>query len=243
MLQLPGRPGDANTRALGQVYRESFTGLTTDTVALTYEPTATVDGVHLELVFKNGQLLDGAGGGAGFQVRERFTGISGTSLPLTNFPVVAGTELVFKNGQLLDDHPAQEVDVTPLVTELDTLTVTVGSVSVSVTASGTASPSGDSVDVSGSGTGSGSGTIDDGTAHGVGTLEVEPARGGYTIDGPTGEITLDNAADPADVFTVLYTYGVGADGTAGYEIDGATLTLATPLVETDVLIVQYPYRN
>lgn len=243
MLQLPNSPDSANVRALGQTYRESFTGVTGDTVTLTYEPVQTLDDVHLELVFKNGQLLDGTGGGSGVLARERFTGVSGTSLPLTNFPVVAGTELVFKNGQLLDDHPAQSVSLTGMHTELDTLTVTVDTVSVSVSATGTASPSGDSVSVTGSGSGSGTGTIDDGTATGVGTLEVEPARGGYTIDGPTGVITLDNAADPSDVFSVLYTYGVGADGTAGYDIDGATLTLATPLVSTDVLIVQYPYRN
>lgn len=242
MITLPQQPSDANVRALGQIYREAFTGETGTAIGLTYEPVPTVDGVSLILVFKNGQLLDGAGGGAGAFTRESFTGLTATTFTLTKHPMVAGTELLFKNGQLLDGHPAQSVSLTTMHTLLDSDAVTVNTLSVAVTASGTDS-AGDTVTVTGSGSGTGTATVNNKQATGVGSLVVEPARGSYTIVGTSGVVTLGTAAIASDIFTVLYQYGVGTTGTAGYTIDGKTLTLASALVTTDTVIIQYPYRT
>lgn len=242
MIQLPGTAATANERALGALYRDVFSGVTGTSVGLTYEPVPTVDGVRLELVIKNGVVIGTTGGGAGATKIETFTGLTTSTVNLTNFPVVAGSVLFFKNGQLLDGHAAQSVSLTSMHTNLDSDAVTVDTLSVSVTASGTASPSGDSVSVTGSGSGTGTGHVNNKQATGVGTLEVEPARGSYTINTTTGVITLGTAAIAGDIFTALYSYGVGTTGSAGYTIDGKTLTLATALVATDTLVVQYPYR-
>lgn len=68
MLQLPGTPTDNNERALAQVYRERFTGLTGTAITLLNVPARTADDVGLERVFKNGLLLDPAGGASGYTI-------------------------------------------------------------------------------------------------------------------------------------------------------------------------------
>jgi hypothetical protein len=57
MKQLATAP-TANERALAAEYRERFTGLVVATITLTKTPLRTVDDVGLELLFKNGTLLD-----------------------------------------------------------------------------------------------------------------------------------------------------------------------------------------
>lgn len=68
MLQMPGVPADSNERALAQVYRERFTGLTGTAITLAYTPAQTADSVGLERVYKNGALLDHAGGASGYSI-------------------------------------------------------------------------------------------------------------------------------------------------------------------------------
>jgi hypothetical protein len=59
MRALPQQPETANIRALAQVYRERFTGLTGTTITLQHVVTTTQFGDEgLEHVFKNGVLLD-----------------------------------------------------------------------------------------------------------------------------------------------------------------------------------------
>ena len=61
MITLPLPPSQTE-RALAQVYREEFTGLTTVTLTLTNPVAQTLDGKSLLLLFKNGTLLsEGAG--------------------------------------------------------------------------------------------------------------------------------------------------------------------------------------
>lgn len=67
MKQLTEQP-TANERVLGAEYRERFTGLTTVAIGLTKVPLRTVDDVGLELVFKNGALLDPTGGAGGYTI-------------------------------------------------------------------------------------------------------------------------------------------------------------------------------
>jgi hypothetical protein len=67
MKQLP-EAATANERALALEYRERFTGLTTAAIQLAYAPLQTADGVGLELVFKNGALLDPNGGAGGYSI-------------------------------------------------------------------------------------------------------------------------------------------------------------------------------
>lgn len=57
MKSLPSQPETPNVRVLAQEYREEFTGLTTAVVTLANAPLETVNGVGLELVFKNGALV------------------------------------------------------------------------------------------------------------------------------------------------------------------------------------------
>lgn len=57
MIQLPTPPESPNVRALAFHYRETFTGLTSDTVTLAYTPVRTVNDVGLESVTLNGQRL------------------------------------------------------------------------------------------------------------------------------------------------------------------------------------------
>lgn len=59
MKQLPQAPSP-NERVLAQEYRERFTGLTGTTLTLTHLPLRTVNTLALELLFKNGALLDPA---------------------------------------------------------------------------------------------------------------------------------------------------------------------------------------
>lgn len=67
MKILPEAPS-ANERALALEYRERFTGLTVVAIQLAYAPLQTGDGVGLELVFKNGALLDPNGGAGGYTI-------------------------------------------------------------------------------------------------------------------------------------------------------------------------------
>lgn len=68
MLQLPTTPDNNNERALAQVYRERFTGLTGTALTLLNTPARTADDTGLERVFKNGALLDPAGGAGGYSI-------------------------------------------------------------------------------------------------------------------------------------------------------------------------------
>jgi len=61
MRALPQQPESPNIRALSQIYRERFTSLTGTTITLAYIPATTQNtNEGLELVFKNGTLLDPA---------------------------------------------------------------------------------------------------------------------------------------------------------------------------------------
>lgn len=107
MLQLPMQPDSENVRALAQVYREEFTGLTTATVTLAQEPARTVDGVGVEQVYRNGRLLAATAVTTTSDAmtttfaRERRTGSTSTTWTLADAPDT-GLELVWKNGTLLD---------------------------------------------------------------------------------------------------------------------------------------------
>lgn len=70
MKQLSAPPS-TNEAVLAAEYRERFTGLVTATVTLTKLPLRTVDDVGLELVFKNGALLDPNGGAGGYSTSGR----------------------------------------------------------------------------------------------------------------------------------------------------------------------------
>lgn len=67
MLTVPTPPTPME-RALGQVYREEFTGLTTVAVTLTNAVAQTLDGKSLLLLFKNGALLSEGAGAAKYTV-------------------------------------------------------------------------------------------------------------------------------------------------------------------------------
>lgn len=110
MKRLPHRPESANVQVLAQEYREEFTGVTGTTITLQFPPIRTTDDIGLELIFKNGSLIDGASAGASSAARERFTGITAATFTLAAKPVV-GVELVFKNGALLDGRAAQTAAV------------------------------------------------------------------------------------------------------------------------------------
>jgi hypothetical protein len=84
---LPEAP-TPNERALALEYRERFTGLTIALVQLAYAPVQTADGVGLELVFKNGALLDPNGGAGGYT-------ISGSAITLGT-AAIAGDVFVVK---------------------------------------------------------------------------------------------------------------------------------------------------
>lgn len=262
MKQLPFPPASVNERALASEYRDTFTGLTGTGLTLTYPPMRTIDGVALELVFKNGTLLDGSSAGVTSVSRESFTGVVALFFTLAHLPVT-GNELVFKNGRLLDGHAARTL--TPAVKESLEEDFT-GGTSATLTLAHT--PDGNNILVFKNGAllrrvaGAthytlASNVVTLGTApiaadevivwYQWGTvlsLAVELADGTYTIDGATGKITPSVAPAAADVWTVWYQYGgaVGG-GAAGYAIDGATLTLATALVAADQVVVLYPYRQ
>lgn len=68
MRQLPAQPESANVRALAQWYRERFTGLTGTAITLAQTPVRTSDDVGLELVVKNGAILDPSGGASGYSI-------------------------------------------------------------------------------------------------------------------------------------------------------------------------------
>lgn len=207
MKQLPQPPATPNERALASQYIDSFTGRTGTSITLSHPVAATVDGIGLAQVFKNGVLLSTIGGGAPILKRETFTGV-GSTFTLAHHPMMAGTELVFRNGQLLDGHGP----------------VTVSATSIHVTASGTDSR-GDTVTVTGAGTGTfipdpgNSGYSIDGTT-GVVTPGDTPdgsevftvlywyAHGAsdpdYTIDGSV--LTVVDALVASDSVLVFYPY-------------------------------------
>lgn len=61
MIQLPSAPESPNIRALANRYRQSFTGLTVNTLTLDYFPVRTANDVGVEQVLLNGQKLDTPG--------------------------------------------------------------------------------------------------------------------------------------------------------------------------------------
>lgn len=67
MKQLSEYP-TTNERVLAAEYRDRFTGLTTAAITLSKVPIRTIDDVGLELVFKNGALLDPNGGAGGYSI-------------------------------------------------------------------------------------------------------------------------------------------------------------------------------
>lgn len=257
-------PPSANERVLAQEYHDSFTGVATDTIELTYEPIRTVDDVGLELVFKNGTLLSGAAGGASTATRETFTGIVGADFTLANAPVI-GSELVFRNGTLIDDRAARTANVTVNVKQIQYEDFT-GGTSASLTLANSCDgqalvfkngvalrKGGGAAQFTVSGT-----TVTLGTAPAApdeilvwyqwtntasDTVTVDDAPGDYTIDAG-GVITPSVAPVASDVFVVWYLAGgASGGGSAGYTIDGRTLTLSTALVVSDALEVFYAYRN
>lgn len=87
MRTLPSPP-TANERALAQWYRERFTGLTTTAITLAQTPVRTADDVGLELVVKNGAVLDPSGGASGYS-------ISGPSITLGTAAIAGDVFLIF----------------------------------------------------------------------------------------------------------------------------------------------------
>ena len=85
MLTLPSAP-TSTERALGQLYWEQFTGLTTVAVTLTYPVAETQDAKALLLVFKNGLVLSQGAGAANYTV-------TGTSITLGT-AAIAGDKFV-----------------------------------------------------------------------------------------------------------------------------------------------------
>lgn len=70
MIALPLQPESPNVAALASLTRETFTGLTTATITLGNEVrmSAGIAGGGLELVFKNGSLLNPGGGASGYSI-------------------------------------------------------------------------------------------------------------------------------------------------------------------------------
>lgn len=68
MLAIPRAPESANVSALAMWRRERFTGLTTTAITLSSEPRRTANDEGVELVFKNGTLLDPNGGASGYTI-------------------------------------------------------------------------------------------------------------------------------------------------------------------------------
>lgn len=86
MLTLTESP-TPNERALGQMYLETFTGLTTTAVTLTYPVATTNDGLALCLLFKNGAaLVQGSGA-------SKYT-VSGTAITLGTAAIAGDVFLV-----------------------------------------------------------------------------------------------------------------------------------------------------
>lgn len=271
MKTLPLPPETPNVQVLAQEYRDTFTGITGDTVTLTYPPIRTTDDRGLELIFKNGVLLDAAAAGASSATRESFTGIVGADFTLAVAPVV-GSELVFRNGELIDGRAAKtaavSVNTTVAVRESKMEDFTGGTsatLSLAHAVDGTAClvfkngavlrGGGVQYSISGSTITLGAAPIAADvvlvfyqwatTTSGTGTqtLTVDPAPGTYTIDA-AGLITPSVAPVAADHFTVWYLAGgATGGGAAGYTIDGTTVTLASALVAADSLVALYPYRT
>lgn len=85
MIHLPTAPESPNVQVLAQQYRERFTGLATATITLAYEPIRTVNDVGLELLTKNGAVLDPS---------SAYT-ISGKTITLSVAAIVGDVFLVF----------------------------------------------------------------------------------------------------------------------------------------------------
>lgn len=70
MIALPEQPETPNIAALASLTRETFTGLTTTTITLGNEARVSTGASAggLELVFKNGALLNPAGGASGYSL-------------------------------------------------------------------------------------------------------------------------------------------------------------------------------
>lgn len=247
---------------LAQEYRETFTGLTSTTLALSYPPIRTVNDVGLEMIFKNGTLLGASGASASTVVRETFTGIVAAFFTLTSTPVV-GSELVFRNGELIDNRAAKNVTVTVGIFQ-PTVERFTGSSTVAITLS--QAPIANSTVVAKNGAvldPSGGYTVSGSTltlaSRAVGDIivasyayivnastvvTVDAAPGTYAISAVTKKITPSVAPVASDVFVVLYEAGGAAGGgSADYSIDGATVTFTSALVASDVVEVFYPYRT
>ena len=87
MITLPDAPTPTE-RALGQLYWEQFTGLTTTAVTLTYPVAETQDSKALLLVFKNGAVLSQGAGAANYTV-------TGTAITLGTAAIAGDTFLVW----------------------------------------------------------------------------------------------------------------------------------------------------
>jgi hypothetical protein len=67
VIQLSEYPS-TNERVLACEYRERFTGLVTAAITLSKVPVRTTDDIGLEMLFKNGALLDPNGGAGGYSI-------------------------------------------------------------------------------------------------------------------------------------------------------------------------------
>lgn len=83
MLTLPDEPETDNVRALASVMRDRITGVAGATLTLSTDAVA-----GLELVYKNGALLDPAGGAGGYA-------ISGKTITLGTAAIVGDVFLIF----------------------------------------------------------------------------------------------------------------------------------------------------
>lgn len=228
---MPGAPLSPTERTLAQEYRDEFTGITGTSLTLTHLPAQTVDGVGLELLFKNGELLDGGG-----TMRES---VQSASFTLAREPVPS-TLLLFDNGILIDPTYGTTISAShhESFTGTTSTTITLGATPVGlvqVYKNGTPINTPADYTISGN----------------VITLASAPVTSDvfdvyYTSNetityAVSGKNVTVSGGGVSDTITVFYQCN-GLDA-LGYSIDGATVTLATALTASDRVVALYPYRS
>lgn len=239
MKQLPGEPESPNVRVLAQVYRETFTGITGDTVTLAYTPVTTVNDVGLEQIYKNGVLMGATGSGGGTQVRELRDNLAGDISSLFRLggivfaDVSPGTHSLHTGNEVHIDgatQPDYNGDFTITVTSTSTFTY---GISTTPTTPAVGAPTYGAITFDLEQTPNGEPEL----LFRSGAL-VSPEGGaiGYVRTGTS--IRLGTAVTSASRVVIWYRTGGG-----GYAIADKVVTFDTPLVAGDVIVAHYSYRN